>query len=443
MVWLALATFTFSILFFFVVERLTHALLSFVWFATVGTQRDGTAFNFAAMQLLVSAGSSVFRVATSVANVFTTLLSGLAAWAVTFFVLLLVTAIIYMFYEQYPLIAQGFILRWNESVGPRIHAYFILPLDLGSRLLAPFAPIYNTFTWIAQKAYLKTILQPAILHPEGIIQAIVSLFSVGRTFAESIQDYLLGIFACLQEQKVQEQDVCAVLAVQELDLVTPMLHIRNTVAHLATWITTFACAQIALPLDILTAPFMDVNLAKALHSFVNAITYTLVQLPVTTEARCRLYYNTSGAIMCIPDIQPTFGYVVEGLRRLGQTIDTWLNIMLLVVQQVIDPDNVPSCDPIGATAGLNASSSWIYTSLFGSNHTVLVGLTETMYAQTDGVSVLYYSTARVDSTRPEIAPAVWPIQVRRERESLGACIPCALMICILLAVHIVACFRWM
>jgi hypothetical protein len=103
-------------------------------------------------------------------------------------------------------------------------------------------------------------------------------------------------------------------------------------------------------------------------------------------------------------------FLIEGARRTGQMIDNWADVTLLVIQEVVLPGTSPKCAD-SPSSTLNIASE--QRDFFGSNTTVVVGLTETMFALTDGWSVIYYSTAK-GSVQSEIAHNSWsiPIDVR-------------------------------
>lgn len=399
-VWIGVLSTTCSLLFFLVLERVLNAFASLVCFVTLGTTRKyGNTVQlppFASLQLVVSIFSAISRLVTSLAAVLSTAVSGLLSWATVFLVLFVVTGVVFTAYDQYPALARAYGIRWNESIGPRISAQVVAPYDMGVKFLSPLIPLYNVGIWIVRKAYLHALLTPAIMHPQDILRSAVSLGKTGKATAESVKDYT--------QITISGQT----LLPYSLDVVTPMMHLRDTVAYLSRWLGTFVCSQLMLPIDILTAPLMDITFARAVHNLVNAVAYTVVQVPVATEARCRLHRNTTGLIMCIPDFDPAFQFAVTGMRLLGRALDTWLDIIVFIVRTVVAPESVPPdiCESKINVAALNITKKH----LFGSNNSVLVGLTETMYAETDGYSVIYYSTARAGAL-PEVAPGAWPIVV--------------------------------
>jgi hypothetical protein len=91
-------------------------------------------------------------------------------------------------------------------------------------------------------------------------------------------------------------------------------------------------------------------------------------------------------------------------------IDNWADVTLLVIQEIVLPGTSPKCaDSPSSTLDIGMEQR----DFFGSNTTVVVGLTETMFALTDGWSVIYYSTAK-SSVQSEVAYNSWsiPIDVR-------------------------------
>jgi hypothetical protein len=95
----------------------------------------------------------------------------------------------------------------------------------------------------------------------------------------------------------------------------------------------------------------------------------------------------------------------SGTRSLGVFLDNWLDMTSFIIQSALGLDTGLQCDGVSlALTPLNRSSD-----VFGSNKTVVVGLTRDLYAITDGNSVQYFSHR--DTVRSIIAIDAWPIQV--------------------------------
>ena len=86
-------------------------------------------------------------------------------------------------------------------------------------------------------------------------------------------------------------------------------------------------------------------------------------------------------------------------------IDNWMDVVLLIIQEMLKPGSAPRCDEIPGNI-----SRLDLTHVFGDNETLMVGLTEASFAQTDGYSVVYYNTA-TNNFEGEIGVDLWPIPV--------------------------------
>ena len=86
------------------------------------------------------------------------------------------------------------------------------------------------------------------------------------------------------------------------------------------------------PLDLLAYPLIDMNLALFFHNLVNAVLYLVFGLPYTTSVRCSLALQDSFQLMmCTPDFNPFFAYLVAASNSLGLMFDNWLNIVLVIM----------------------------------------------------------------------------------------------------------------
>lgn len=324
-----------SALLFAVVERLLHAAVSTLWYVTIGFDEGETKFSFGALQLLASAGSALTRVATSIINVIMSAVAGLVSWFAVAFAILCVTGLLYVGYEQYPILARGFTQQWNQAIGPRLHANLVLPLDVLNLFLGAALPLYNTVVWVVQRIVVEGMLMPLITSPSEIFKMATASGLLIKTLAQSAVAYFTATFRnCnqIQSQSVSLSSCIGDVGIRTLDLITPMTHLRDVLALGVGWISVRVCSPLATPLDIAFAPFMDINFAKAVHNLVNAVLWTVLQTPIITEARCRNFQATEGVAMCLPDFEPAFRFTVEGLRTLGMALDNWIDIVTLIIQ---------------------------------------------------------------------------------------------------------------
>jgi hypothetical protein len=139
--------------------------------------------------------------------------------------------------------------------------------------------------------------------------------------------------------------------------------------------------------DLIVFPLMDLSLAEAVHNLGNAVVQLAVVVPRTTVVRCALAQGDRfDVLMCSPDLAPVFHFLVAGLSALGQTVDNWANVAFMIVQTAVTGEPGPQCDPVasGMLPDLVASDE-----VFRGARTAVVGLTDWLYAVTDGVTAVY------------------------------------------------------
>ncbi|KAJ1468673.1 hypothetical protein T484DRAFT_3629597 [Baffinella frigidus] len=201
---------------------------------------------------------------------------------------------------------------------------------------------------------------------------------------------------------------CFVPGRRSLDVITPMADLRLVVMY-AVLIVKESCRVLTPPLDLMAYPFLDINLAKGLHSVTNAILYWFVSMPIVTIQRCMAVSTGDPPpfpaghwmrfLMCTPDTTPGFNYLIAGVRRFGQLVDNWGNAVWLVLLGALGLPT-PTCAPIPLT-----NRSVVESTLFGGNETRIVGLTSGAYGITDGLSVQYtFFMGRITQV---FAPYAW------------------------------------
>ena len=120
----------------------------------------------------------------------------------------------------------------------------------------------------------------------------------------------------------------------------------------------------------------------ALEAAVNVVMSITVVVPTSTAARCSLTIaqagETSSAVrwsMCTPDLSPIFNEMVLMWRSLGAMGNRWLNMVYLLITQGPDAQCPMSMDIAGAFVDP------IWDRMAGSNQTVIVQLTDTLFAR--------------------------------------------------------------
>lgn len=413
-------------------ERLIHAFFSTVWHITIGFHQSEAKYTVAAMQLICTFFSIATRIISSVIQIVVQCFSGLLSWTVFFAVIVGITGILYIAYEQHPSIARVFGRQWNSYIGPQLYGYVLVPLDLLTQLFKIFLPIYNTFTWILRGIFTSSILPPILKSPGKILQALTATSWFAQSMVNGTAVYTSNTFrscdsvvlnssvlnssansAELINPFISLSDCVSSVGMRTIDLITPMYHMRQIAGVLIGFLAYDVCRPVAVVAEIVLYPLTDINFAKFIHNIGNAILWIILQVPVVTTARCKMFRDTDGIIMCIPDFDPAFQFFMEAFRKLGQAMDNWLDILFMVIEKILFPSSqTPTCEasPLSVLSFDNADEKNIQRLLFGSNFTTVLGLTETLFAMTDGVSILYYSTDKL-AQNSEISQNAWPIIV--------------------------------
>ena len=356
--------------------------------------RVSTLKRYTAKQMFIALFvSSTSAFSTCTKNVMR-LAAGIASWWALFTVAFLFFSTLYVTYTELPETWVAFAEIYNESVGPLVNLVVLTPLRILDLLLRALIPIWNSTVW-AIKALLVQGLLPVLVKDVGtVVRMAASLVSLAThlalAFAEFFMSFQCDGLACLQPEK------------GVLDLMTSMGDVRE-LALLGTQLLRDFCSKLAAPLDMLTYPLTDIHLAEGVHNLVNAVFQLLVVIPRNTIVRClEKEDNQFGVLMCTPDMAPFFHMLAAGLSSLGLAADNWLNVVFVIIETVVGGDP-PQC--------ATTDNSIIPDTLAGNavfvSGTVVVGLTDWLYAVTDGVTALYMG--HNDGTQTKIQ--AWPYSI--------------------------------
>jgi hypothetical protein len=303
----------FGLLMFFIIEHILSAIISLF----LGS---GSALKQAMSAQLISA--TVETILSSITSALYTVM-GLTSALTTALILvsfmLLMGSILYVTYEQVPWVWTDLARAYNAFLGPFMQNTVVQALRIFNFGFKGVIPFWNGSIFIVSRimqGYVFPTLSAEIL----VVQQIgMSLFSL-------CQHLVLSIFAWLQTVIVScpeaNGDACFDLTDRTLDFVTPMADVRNTIIGLFG-IAGRACNLLTPIMDIISFPLMDLNLAKGLHNILNAVLYLFVQLPEITFFRCNRH-GSAGQLMCTPDLDPVFAFLLTGLRDLGRMFDNWM-----------------------------------------------------------------------------------------------------------------------
>jgi hypothetical protein len=387
-------------------ERVLHAVCVLLWHVMHSSPADLRVF--AAGGVLAGCVQGLAGVLLGAVAVATTALGALinaGRWVVQ---IVLLGLLFTLLFEYYPQFVEDAIRYYNDGFGSGLRAYVFEPLRLVHLAVSVVLPAYNAIAYTSTKM-ITTVLVPGLaldFDADAALQFFGALADLLRDVTLSLSKYVLTFSACTPEAG----SACFEPGLRMLDLLTPMADVR-AMAAAAVRVVSFNCALLATPVDLVAYPLMDINLAKGVHALANAALLGVLQVPLITYERCRLRGANSSmpsldVLLCVPDFEPAWNAFSSGQRFLGRAIDNWLNIALVIVEEAVT-GSAPSCaaPPLGLDVAAPDSS------LFGGNATAVAGLTESMYAVTDGLAAQYTLFAERAVERV-LVPGAWPMQVQ-------------------------------
>jgi hypothetical protein len=286
-------------------------------------------------------------------------------------------------------------------------------------MFSSIVPLYNALIWLTRLIFNDVLLDSLIANVPSIRSFGTALGSLCKHSALEIAPYVSSI--ATRCNYAREGDFCYEAGNgRSLDIITAMAHVRTMTAALSK-IALGVCASAAAPLNIMLFPLMDINLAKGLHNIANSILYTLFQLPSVTAQRCinhgldpstkKLRPAGGSILMCLPDFNQPINMLVAGARNLGVLVDNWLDVSSIIAQRTLGLLGKGQADCISSAKSL--TPAFYSRQLFGTEganrRKVVVGLTEGLFAVTDGVHAQYFN--HYDSVESIASPYVWPIEI--------------------------------
>jgi hypothetical protein len=323
---------------------------------------------------LVDLGASLGTVLTRTLVDVGLRLLGLWILFVTAFVIF---SAIWVTYEEYPETWLGMVRFYNAKLGPFLSYWFILPLQLLDILLRALLPLWNAGVWWTKALLIQGVLPITIEQIKILLKIATTLFDFAQDISVALQVYSES-FTCTGE-------ACLVPENRVFDLLSGMGQVRQIVALSRELMVVF-CGTLSAPADLLVFPLLDLNFAIGLHSLWNFLLQVTTIVPHVTTVRCAMAYdNTFGVMMCIPDMEPAFNFLVAGISSMGLMVDNWVNVAFAIVQNAVTGTS-PTCE---AQVPQLDPTLFMGSAVFGRNFTAVVGLTQWMYAVTDGYTAVY------------------------------------------------------
>ncbi len=284
---------------------------------------------------------------------------------------------IWVTYEEYPETWLGMVRFYNAVLGPFLSNFVVFPLQLVDILVRALLPLWDAAVWWGKAVVSQGLFPIALRQIQTLLKMATTLFGFARDISIGIQAYSEA-FNCVGE-------ACLVQENRVFDLLSGMGQVRQLVALTRELLTHF-CGTLSAPADLLVFPLLDLNFAIGLHSLWNFLLQITMVVPHATTVRCAMAYdNAFGVMMCIPDLEPAFNYLVAGISSMGLMVDNWVNVAFVIVQNAVT-GAAPTCDSLVPAL---SPSVFLGSAVFGNNFTAVVGLTQWMYAVTDGYTAIY------------------------------------------------------
>ena len=367
---------------FLLIERLISAVIGLFW------SKESALKQAMSHQFISSFAEAIANLCFSALYTGLSMASALVTAMLWVSLVLLLSSILYVTYEQAPWVWTDMARAYNSFLGPFIHNTVVELLTLTNTVFKGAIPLWNGFFFFTSRL-LNGYFLPTM------IQESLTLGQIGIALYNFSKHSALSLFAWAQSAVVScpasNGDACFDLLDTTLDVVTPMADVRDAVGHFVGIVRSI-CDPVTPIFDIVTFPLMDLSLAKGVHNIINALLYLVVQMPETTQLRCSRH-GEEAALMCIPDMDPFFSFLVTGIRDVGRMIDNWVEVAFIIIQGVLGfastaCDGVVLAPPVLSPGPLRAT-------LFGSNQTAIVGLGGWLMAITDGASVAYHGQGKM------------------------------------------------
>ena len=381
-----------SLVVFFLIERLICAVIGLFW-SDESELKQAMSYQFISSMVETSTNlffSSVY-VLLSMASALVTVMFWVS-------VVMLIGSILYVTYEQAPWVWTDLARAYNAFLGPFINNTVVGVANLTNIVFKGVVPLWNGFFFFLNRLFNGYFLPSVITESAPLGRIGLSIYSFSKHMSLSLFGWVQTVVVSCPEAN---GDDCFSLVDRTLDIVTPMASVRDTVGHFSSLLKGF-CDPVTPVFDMLTFPVMDLNFAKGVHNIINSVVYVVVQMPEITHLRCTRHGEES-PLMCVPDMDPFFSFLVTGIRDMGRMADNWLEVAFVILQGIFGLRSADACDSALLTPPI-LSPSALRSTIFGSNQTVTVGLGGWLVGVTDGMTLAYHGQGKMRI-------AAWPSPV--------------------------------
>ena len=315
----------------------------------------------------------------------------------------------------------AYVTTYNAGVGQLLYEFVTSFYEITAPLIRVLLPIYNAIVYVLILFWIDVILPLVYTNVNLFPELVANLTVYFGTLAFCVAEWLQHVTTCTSSVALVDSatspfwvnDLSCVGNANflTLDLMSPALYVQRSATTLQKILET-SCAPISNVVGFMMYPLVDINLYKTVHGLVNVVLHVAIGLPITTVNRCSYASNTRDynytdfekAVMCTPDVTYATTLLVGGLRAAGTVGDNWLDFLVVALEKSFF--NISrSCAPTQISyVWKNASD------IFGTSEMHVVGLTPSMYAITDGDSVVYHSMIGAN-VQTAYALHTWPFKV--------------------------------
>ncbi len=387
------------------------------------TSQDGSALEgYASVQLVGAGASFATAIASSITQSIVDGITALSPYAVWVLLTTLVFSLLFLVQENYSEALLEMVDQWNQGYGPLVYKMLFIPLQFVDVVFSSLVPLYNAVLWLLKQLFNNVFLDSLIANVDSLKQVGVGVAGLCKHAALEIVPFVTSVVKTCDYGK--QGDLCYEPGAngRVIDFITMMADVRTIAAALSR-VALGMCARGAAPINILLFPFMDINFAKGLHNVANSALYMVFQTPSVTAQRCinhgpQTNNNAHGTsiLMCLPDFNQPINMLVQGIRSLGIMVDNWLDVSSIIVQRalgLLSPEQAIELDCVATAKSLTPAfySKALFDGGSGAanRHKIVVGLTEGLYAVTDGKHAQYFN--HYDSVETMASPNVWPIEI--------------------------------
>ena len=260
---------------------------------------------------------------------------------------------------------------YNSDVGGALRMAIVVPTQLLQLIWEAVVPLWNFVIYCLHTIPTRIILEN-VLDTEGLAEVKECVKHLALFIQQIIVSLIDYVNVILTPPDTFDADH------RLIDLMTPLAEWRLAVSYALTWVGR-TCSVASSVVDVVMYPFLDINFGLCLHNLGNGLLYFLIHVPATTVDRCKAGSGT--VLYCLPDFDPVFDLLVEGIRNAGNLVDNWMDVTMVIVQSVLTGTS-PACDVGMAVIDVASQSS-----LMGLNETTVVGIASSMFALTDGWNI--------------------------------------------------------